>query len=341
MNLKIGSHLTLVVIVTCGLFACKKNTTFSTNEQAQFDTAVNIQANDQVRIASDIDAIFNDVNTAMINQTSLTGAAVRRGVMVTGGTIDTIQNTGICAATYIAVNSIADTPNSITPYTITLTYGGNICDNSRVFSGHVTIYINPGTSWSTANDTVGVNLTNLYVKGLQADTSTILYNGTFYYTNVSGGSLSSLTSSASTPVIHSIQGINISVLFNNLTSAVWQIGRQRTYTYNNGLVISTTGIDTAGGIQNVSEYGGNRYGNGFITSVTSPLITTAACDFQVTAGQTQLTNPAGVTTMLFGLDSSGTDTGCPSGGASFFYKLNWTGSGENPYSAVRAYPYHN
>src|SRR5581483_6457134 len=123
----------------------------------------------------------------------------------------------------------------------------------------------------------------------QTDTTTIVYNGAFYYTNVSGGSLSSLTSAASSPIVHSLRGANISVFFNNQTTATWQIARQRTYTYNNGLVISTTGTDTAGGQQNVSEYGGTRYGNSFVTSVISPLVTTQACDFQVTSGQTQIT----------------------------------------------------
>ena len=339
MNWKLCSYLTIVGVVACILFACKKNAAFSSSEQAQLDSAVNVQTNDQVRVVSDIDAIFNDVNSVMINQKSVTGAGVQRGVRqgvtVTGGPIDTIQNTGICAATYVQVDAVD------TPHYISITYGGPVCDNSRIFSGHVTIYFNPGTSWSTANDTVGVNLTNLYVKGLQSDTSTILYNGSFYFSNVSGGSLSSLTSTASTPVVHSIQGINISLLFNDVTSAVWQIAHQRTYTYNNGLVISTTGTDTAGGLQNVSEYGGTRYGNSFITSITSPLITTQACDFQVTGGQTQLTNPSGVTIMLFGLNSSGTATGCPSSGSPYYYHLSWTGTGENPYSAVRPYPYHN
>ena len=324
MNWKLCSYLTIIGVVACVLLACKKNSAVSSNEQAQFDSAVNVQANDQVRVASDIDAIFNDVNTVMTKQDS-----------VIAGHTGTLQNTGICAATSILLDGV-DTPNNIS-----LTYGGNVCDDSRVFSGNVTVYFTPGSDWSAVNNVLGVNLTNLHIKGLQSDTSTILYNGNFYFSNVSGGRPSDLTSAASAPVVQSIQGNNISLLFNVVTPAVWQIARQRTYTYNNGLVISTTGTDTAGGLQNVTEYGGNRYGNSFITSVDSPLISSQACDFQLTGGQIRLTNPSGVTTVLFGLNSSGTSGGCPSSGSSYYYQLNWTGSDESPYSSVRSYPYHN
>lgn len=324
MNWKLCSYLTIIGVVTCALFACKKNTAFSNNEQAQFDSAVNIQANDQARIASDIDALFNDINTVMNKQDTLTA-----------GSIDTLLNTGICAASLIRIDAV-DSPNSVS-----FTYGGAACDHSRSFSGLVTVYIKPGSRWSTAQDVLGVVLTDLYVKGQQADTSTILYNGDLYFTDVSGGSLTSLTSTASSPVVHSIQGVNVSVLFNDITPAVWQIARQRTYTYDSGLVISTTGTDTASGLQNVSEYGGNRFGNSFITSVTSPLVTRQACDFQVTGGQIQLVNPSGVTAIVYGLNSSGAATGCPSSGSYYYYQLNWTGSGESPYSAVRPYPYHD
>lgn len=337
MNWKLCSYLTIIGVLVCVLFACKKNTAFSSNEQAQFDSASNVQSNDQARITSDIDAIFNDVNSVMINQKAVTGAGVgpvtRQGVTVTGGPIDTVE-TALC-------NALVQVDAVDTPHYISISYGGNVCDNSRIFVGLVTIYFSPGTSWSTAKDTIGVNLKNLYVKGLQTDTSTILYNGTFYYTNVSGGSLSSLTSTASTSIVHAIRGVNITAFFNNLTTATWQIARKRTYTYNNGLVITTTGTDTAGGQQNVSEYGGNRYGNSFITSVDTPLVNTAACDFQVTKGQIHLTNPSGVTTMIFGLNASGTATGCPTSGSSYHYQLQSTGEGEANYSAVRAYPYHN
>lgn len=340
MNWKAISYLTLIAGISGVFFSCYKTKNFSTNLTAQIDTAIVIQSNDQARVTAILDQVFNDVNTAMISQSAITGAAtprnVRYGVTV-AGVPDTISVSGICGGPVITL----DTASTDALHYISITYNGYSCDNSRYLSGNVTVYFNPGTSWSNALDTVGVDITKLTVIGEQnGDTNTIRLNGTFYYTNVTGGSLSTLTA-GSTPIVHEIISPYLGVLFNSADTATWQVARKRTYTNNgSGIVISTTGMDTVGGILNVSEWGGNRFANSFIASIDTPLVSSAGCSYQVGAGQVTLTNPAGVTILNFGLNASGAPTGCPVSGSSYYFQFSWTGSDSGPYSSVRPYPFY-
>lgn len=336
MNWKVISYLTLIAVVSGVFFSCYKTKNFSTNLTAQIDTAIVIQSYDQARVTSIIDEVFNDVNTALTNQSAVTGAgmsrSIRSGITVTGGIIDTLTNTGLCG-----VQVLMDT--SDVPHYISMNYGGASCDNSRSLSGNVTIYFNPNTLWSTAGDTIGVNFNKLNVQG-GSDTNTIRLNGIFYYANVSGGSLSTLTA-GSAPIVHEILGSYLGIIFNKADTATWQVARRRTYSNDgSGIMISTTGMDSVGGVGNVSEWGGNRFGNSFIATIDSPLVSTAACGYQVTSGQVLLSNPTGMTTLSFGLTATGAPaSGCPVPGGYYYFGFSWTGSDSNPYSAVRPYPF--
>jgi hypothetical protein len=323
MNWKTISYLTVVAVVSGVLFSCYKSKNFSTNETAQIDSAIIVQSYDQVRVAAVIDEVFNDVNKALSSQNAVTGAGIS-------------ADTTLCN-----VQLLLDT--SVSPNYISLTYGGASCDNSHALSGNVTIYFTPGTQWKNQFDTIGVNINKLTVAGLQSDidTNTIRLNGIFYYANTSGGMLSSLTA-GSAPITHVILSPYLGVIFNSADTATWQVARKRSYKDTaGGIVISTTGIDTVSGILNVSEWGGNRYGNSFITAIDTALVTTAGCGYQVTSGQIQMTNPSGLTTINFGLNASGVAaTGCPASGSYYYFHFSWTGSDSNPYSSVRPYPYY-
>ena len=322
---KFISYLTLVAVVSGVFFSCYKTKNFSTNLTAQIDTAIVVQSMDQARVTAVIDEVFNDVNTVLANQTAVTG--------------DTLTGTGLCGSPTPVV--VLDTTSSTTQYVITIFYNNYSCDNSRYLAGNVTIYYTPGTSWSTASDNIGVNFNKLTVIGkTPADTNTIRLNGDFYFTNSTGGSLSSLTA-GSPPIVHVIASPSFGVLFNSADTATWQVARKRTYTNTgSGITISTTGMDTVGGISNVAEWGGNRYGNSFITAIDTALVSTAGCGYQVGSGHITLTNPTGVTTMKFGLNASGDSTGCPVTGSYYYFQFGWSGSDSDPYSSVRPYPFY-
>jgi hypothetical protein len=350
MKWKSVSYLIVVGITSIVLFSCYKSKNFSTNLTEQIDTAVVIQCYDQARVTAIVDEIFNDVNTVLGSQPAVTGASssstAPSGVTVSvggAGVPDTITIPGLCAVQQILMDT------SVSPYYFSINYSGYSCDNSRALSGNVTVYLTPGSSWQTAGDTIGVDITNLNIAGkpATADTNTLRFYGTLYYTNVSGGSLSSLTSTGAQPVVHEILTDlgNLGIVFNDdeTDTANWQIARKRTYSFtNNQIQIQTTGFDSVGGVANVTEWGGNRFGNSFITSVSAdtPLITLSGCNYLVSSGQIQITNPTGVTTMVYGLNASGSAaTACPASGGFYNFSFSWTDPGQTPFSGIRPYPF--
>ncbi|HRF19588.1 MAG TPA: hypothetical protein PK977_15540, partial [Chitinophagaceae bacterium] len=68
-------------------------------------------------------------------------------------------------------------------------------------------------------------------------------------------------------ITHTITSSNMSVTFDDNTQRTWQVARQRVFTYNNGVVITVTGMHAANGITGIAEWGTNRFGNFFTTSI--------------------------------------------------------------------------
>jgi hypothetical protein len=316
-------YLSLVSVSIVLLFSCNKTRYTPAAAAALFQSDVHTQAEDQVRIPNEIDALFNDINTVLL---------YKDGNDTTLDTIPLSNFPNLCGL-YQVVKDYTDTP-----YLITVRYDSATCDGLRARLGTVYLYINPFKGVNSANDTIGVNFANFKTYWL-ADNDSVTLNGNFYLVDSTGGSVADLTS-ASQPIVQDIIGVNASILFENLTTGVWQIGRRRSFTYNSGLVITTTGIDTASGLQNVTEFGGNRYGNGFITTVTTPLVVSQGCSWRITAGQEQLVNPAGTTVLTFAVDTSGNPVaGCPANGVNYFCQAHWSGTGED--SVTVRFPYYS
>jgi hypothetical protein len=314
--------LTLVSVFIMLLLSCNKTRYTPAAATALFQTDVQAQAEDQIRIPSEIDALFNDINTILLYKDTVNSSP------------DTIALTNfptVCGL-YAVIKDYADTPNLIT-----VQYDGKTCDGTRDRLGTLFIYQKPGIDFSNAGDTIGVNFDNFKTYWLADDDSVVL-NGTFYLVDSTGGSLANYNA-ASTPIVQDIIGVNASVQFETLITANWQLWRRRAYSYSGGLVITTTGIDTATGLQGVSEVGGNRFGNGFITTITTPLVVSQGCNWRITGGKETVVNPAGTTVLTFGVDSLGNPTGCPVNGANYYFQASWTGTGESPYTAQ--FPYYS
>jgi hypothetical protein len=330
MKTKNLQRLVMATALTSVLFACKKNN--DNNSSSTSNADLQTQADDENRVSNETDAAFDDINTAMTNQTSVTGssvsATVRYGVETEGGPVQDTVQTNICGAV-VTVDTMAN------PRTITITYNGKTCDLLRSRSGSVVISFAPGTRWVTANSQVNVAFNNLTITRL-FDNKSITLNGTHTYTNVSGGSLGSLNANSTTKIIHTITSSNMSITFDNGTQRTWNIARQRTYSFSSGLVVSTEGTHTDGGTTGISEWGTNRFGNSFTTSIVSPLVIKAGCGWQMTSGEAKLANSAGTTDLTFGLDATGASIGCPVSGT-YYFKLIWTGNGGKSYTFILPY----
>ena len=128
----------------------------------------------------------------------------------------------------------------------------------------------------------------------------------------------------------------MSVIFDNNSQRNWQVAKRRVFTYNNGIVITTTGTYSAGGISGIAEWGINRFGRTFTTAITQPLVVRQDCNFRLTSGKVDHVTPVFNANVTFGLDSGGNPTTCP-GLAAYYMKIIWTGPGGNPHTIIRPY----
>lgn len=326
-------RLLFATTLTGFLFAACNKSNSSSNSSGTSNADLQTQADDEARVSTETDAAFDDVNTAMSNQASITGSSVGRvvryGVTVDGGNQDTLKGKLICNAV-VTIDTIDN------PHTITITYNGKTPDSLRSRTGSIVISWQAGSHWTTAGDQVTVRFDKLAITRL-LDNKTITFDGTHTYTDVSGGSLLSLTSNSASPITHTITSTNMSITFDDGSQRTWSFARQRVFSYNNGLVITESGTHTDGSLQGISEWGTNRYGNTFTAQITSPLVVTSSCSWQVTTGTYVLTNNAGVLTVAFGLDSAGQPTGCPIAGSFYYFQLVWAGSGGKTYTYILPY----
>jgi hypothetical protein len=291
-----------VFLVAVVLFSCSKKTNPMTNSTA-FTDELKVQSDDVIRVSKELDAAFNDVDSVLENPVN------------------------VCGGVYAIIT--ADTPNSIT-----ITYSGKTCDAQRGRSGSISITYPPGSRWDSTGDSVNVFLNDLTIYRLP-DSAKLIFYGNFAYRNISGGKLSGLAPGAT--AVHTLRGSGIIVTYDNGVTSNWRFTRQRSYTNNQGILVSTVGTDSAGTVGNVADWGANRYGNSVLFVPTTPLQLSQGCGWRMTGGQATLSNPSGTTNLSFGLDSTGNSTGCPLSGTHYYYKMAWTGDGENPYSAV--FPY--
>ncbi len=270
----------------------------------------------------------------MLSQSAVTGSSIsptlRYGVTVDGGNQDTIKNTGVCNAV-VTIDTIDN------PHTLTINYNGKTSDSLRSRSGSIVISIAAGVEWRNAGAVVTVQFNNLKITRL-LDNKSITFNGTHTYTNVSGGSLASLTNNNAAAITHTITSSNMSITFDNGSQRTWSFARQRVFSYNNGLVIALSGTHVDGSVTNISEWGTNRFGNSFEAQITQPLVIAQSCYWQVVSGTYILTNAAGTTTLTFGLDATGVVmASCPVNGGTYYLELIWAGAGGKTYTFILPY----
>ena len=307
INFRLLPVLTLAVFTT--FTACKK-------EDKPSDPAneLSVQADDQNRVSTQIDGISNDATMAMESSAAYSGRMQNPPYSICDGSI--------------AFDSVSN------PRKITITYNGGGCNNGFTRTGTVVISMAANTHWKDQGAAVTVTYQNLKVTRT-ADNKSITINGSHTITNVSGGLLYNLAAQQS--LIHTVSSSNMSITFDDNTQHTWQVARRRVITLdaNNKLVLSITGDHTDGTNTHIAEWGTNRFGHTFTTSITEPLVIRQSCDFRITSGQ--ITHEGwGTATATFGLDVNGNPTSCP-GTGHYFYKLTWTGPNGASVSAILPY----
>ena len=292
--------------------SCKKT---DTNPGTDTTSDLAVHADDQVQVSNENDAVINDVNTVLeangsiISSITPSGGAVTNGVSGTDGVMGTI-----CDAT-----TTADTLNG--NKRVIITYNGTNCSGTRTRTGVVVMSIPVGQHFKDAGATLTINFENLKITRV-ANGKSITINGAEVITNVSGGLLKNLSSLGT--ITRTVNSDGLTITFDNATQRTWMIARKRVYTYDNGIVITTTGTHTDGTITGISEWGTNRFGNAFVTSITQPRVIRQDCNYRLVSGQVTHQRLSATVVVTFGLDSTGNPVSCPSG--VYYYKAVWTGA---------------
>ncbi len=286
-----------ILLIAIAFTACKKKA-----DLLDFAVESATHSDDQTRFSNETDALANDFNTIVDNYSAFTGRETNILALP-------------CDAT-VAVDSLSS------PRKITITYNGATCNPYRTRTGTVVITLPSSVRWRDAGAIMTVSIQNLKITRT-ADNKSITINGTKTIKNVTGGLIRNLATPGTT-IIHEINSSNMSITFDDNTQRVWQIAKKRVFTYNNGIVITTTGNTTVDGYTGASEWGTNRFGNAFVTVISQPMVVRQDCNFRLTAGQLTHNRLTATVTVTFGLDAAGNATTCPTG--TYYFKLVWVGT---------------
>lgn len=306
--MKIRNYFIAIAIIsfTSGITSCKKDNN-SSSSSTNTATEAKTQADDQTFFSTETDAASNDANASL---EAYGGSNVQAPVG-----IQTPAFSIPCDATVTV-----DTTND--PRTITITYNGNSCNGERTRTGSVVISFAHDFRWRNANASVSITFHNLKVTR-NSDGKSITINGVRTITNVSGGLIKDLATTDS--IVHKIDDTNMSITFDNGAQRTWETHMTRVFTYNNGIVITTTG--------NVS--GQNRFGDNFTCTILEPLVVEQSCDFHLVSGEVQHIGPKVTTTITFGLDSSGNPiTSCT---ALLYFKVIWADGNGHTFTYIGLY----
>ena len=337
MKTSLIRRITLAIcLISCiNIYSCKKDNSSSGsgNETAIATT----EGDDQAQVSVESDALTDDASAALEGQASFSGSSsysvITKGTTAVNSIGDANHTSSlvdshnlICDAT-ITYDTIAD------QRVITIVYDGTNCWGNRTRNGTVTISMPVGVYWKDQGAVATITATNLKITRVR-DGKAIVIDGSKTFTNVSGGLLIDLANLQT--ITHTIVSTGINVTFDNGSKRSWQISKKRVYTYDNGIVITTTGTYNDGTDDNIAEWGTNRNGNSFKSLITADKVIRQDCSFRLVSGQNTVKIPSGVTVITYGLDSSGNPTGCP-GEGSYYYKLTWTGNGGLTFTIIAPY----
>jgi hypothetical protein len=260
------------------------------------------------------DAMNNDADAALSSNVSISGSSVND--VPVNNKVATMGVNGVNGANVICDATITFDTTSTTR-TVTITYDGSNCWGNRTRTGSISISVPTGVHWGDAGATVTINVNDLAITRVR-DNKTITFNGTKTITNVTGGLLKDLATLAS--VTHTISA-SLTITYNNGKTAEWNASKQRVFTYNSGVEITTTGTHSDGTNTNVAEWGTNRFGVSYESLITAPKVIDQSCDYRLTSGANEILNSKGATaTVTYGLDATGAATTCP-GTGSYYAEL--------------------
>ncbi len=294
------------------LSGCREKGYIITNETPFTD-----QTDDHITFAKETDAVFDDANHIIE-----VFSAFRERI------ISPLNQRVICEATAVI-------DSTSTERFITVTYDGKNCSGTRNRYGEVVLSMPLSQKWKDVGAVLTVKIKNLIITRLR-DNQKFIINGVHTITNVSGGRLKDLSTLGT--IIHEIKSDNgMTIDFSNNARRLWYVSKRRTFTFQNGIVISTVGTHTDGTITGISEWGTTRAGTQFATVISNPLIIRQDCDYRIVEGEVSHKKLLGTLNVTFGLDANGNPASCPGSSAAYYSKLIFTNLNGN--SKTFIFPY--
>jgi len=290
--------------------ACQKE---STPPSSNDETVAKTHSDDDSRFSSEMDAIASDANLMLESQSGFSGK---------GTSVQSL----ICDAT-IAVDTASN------PRTITITYNGTNCLGTRTRTGVVILSMPQNVRWKDAGAAITITCQNLKITRI-SDNKSITINGSQTFTNQSGGLLIQLPVLGT--ITHLVNSDGITVTFDNGAQRVWKVARKHDFTYNNGVIINISGNHSENGVNNIAEWGTNRFGNPFVSTIVNPIVLKQDCLFRISEGKVQHQTQNVTIAATFGLDANGNPTACPGVGL-YYLKLEWTGPSGGTHSVILPY----
>jgi len=331
-----------ICLVSClGIYSCQKTQSAAATDTTS-PSSLSSSADDQQQVSNESNLIVNDANTALSGQSSFSGS-LSSNTSFSGNTQVNDVNGSTAVNGTSGVNGLVNSHQLICDATITydtvnnqrvitIVYDGTNCWGNRTRTGTVTISLPLGQHWKDQGATATITITDLKITRL-SDDKTIVLNGTKTITNVSGGLLQDLATLQT--ITHTITG-SLKIDFESGLTRTWNVSKQRVFTYNNGIVITTTGTYSDGTYNDIAEWGTNRFNEAFKSLISAPKVIRQDCDFRLVSGQNTVITDKGTSVITYGLDSSGNPTGCP-GSGTYYLKLVWTGVNGKTYTVIRPY----
>jgi len=287
----------MIAAMTITFTGCKKDTT-TTKDKANTESMQQL-TNDENNVENASDQALNDANQVLSSGKSKS------------------TESGPCNTTITIGPIVNDT------ISIDIFYHGPDCSNTHTRTGHVIVKKKYLEDWGTTGATVIVLLNNFTITKISNGKSLTL-NGTKHFQNVSGHYLWELgLDSTVTSIEHRVWG-TVTATFDDNTSRVWHIARQRTFTGSLiALVMTTDGFGTADGYTNLATWGVNRNGEQFYSSITQSVVHKQVCNWDPCSGIIKHEIPAASksATITFGYDSNNnliTNGDCPTR-----YRVDW------------------
>ncbi len=256
----------LAVVMIPVFIGCEKRKEFKQEDGQTSEDNRNVQ--------SECDQAINDANNVVSSNATLNGKSYGKA-----GAETQLTNGDVCGAkidTSLRLQGI-----------ITVNFDGVTVCNNRKRSGSIKLTLQgfaSGIRWENPGAVLQVVYTD-YKVTRASDGKSVKFNGALNLTNVSGGNLILLyfgIAPNQTSLIHTAEGSNIQVVFDDSKTATWNINRKATYTksMNGSTVVFTCtaeGLGTYNGISNLENWGTTRDGDVFTSQVTEPVIWNTTC----------------------------------------------------------------